>query len=138
VLFRLPLVLIVPAASKVKTAAELWQQTPRETLISLPPEEVMVKQFHARLARVGVHWPTRVEVSAMDLVPIYVSLGFGAGLSLSAPGAKLEKGLRALPLPQFPSLVIAVLWQKNLRPSSQSFLEEIRKRARALAVSSRD
>jgi DNA-binding transcriptional LysR family regulator len=134
VLFKLPLVLIVPQGSKVRTAAELWQNTPRETLISLPPEEVMVKQFHARLARMGVNWPTRVEVSALDLVPIYVSLGFGAGLSLAAPGAKLEKRLRAVPLEQFPSLVIAVLWQKNMRPSSQAFLEEIRRRASAVAA----
>jgi DNA-binding transcriptional LysR family regulator len=135
VLFKLPLVLVVSRGIKAKTAAELWRSgAPRETLISLPPEEVMVKQFHARLARLGVNWPTRVEVSAMDLVPIYVSLGFGVGLSLAAPGAKLEKGLRSLPLPQFPSLVIAVLWQKDdLRPSSEAFLEEIRKRAAAVA-----
>ncbi|HTG43240.1 MAG TPA: LysR family transcriptional regulator [Verrucomicrobiae bacterium] len=134
VLFKLPLVLVVPRGLKVKTAAELWRGgAPRETLISLPPEEVMVKQFHARLARMGVNWPTHVEVSAMDLIPIYVSLGFGVGLSLAAPGAKLEKGLRSLALPQFPSLVIAVLWQKDLRPWSETFLEEIRKRAAAVA-----
>ncbi|MEN3368613.1 MAG: LysR family transcriptional regulator, positive regulator for ilvC [Verrucomicrobiota bacterium] len=134
VLFKLPLVLIVSRGVKAKTAAELWRNgIARETLISLPPEEVMVKQFHSRLARLGVNWPTRVEVSAMDLIPIYVSLGFGAGLSLAAPGAKLEKGLRSLPLPQFPSLVIAVLWQKDLRPSSKAFLEEIRKRAATVA-----
>jgi DNA-binding transcriptional LysR family regulator len=134
VLFKLPLVLVVPRSLKVKTAAELWRDgAPQETLISLPPEEVMVKQFHARLARLGVNWPTRVEVSAMDLIPIYVSLGFGVGLSLAAPGSRLEKGLRSLALPQFPSLVIGVLWQKDLRPSSQAFLEEIRKRAAAVA-----
>jgi DNA-binding transcriptional LysR family regulator len=135
VLFKLPLVLVVPRGLKIKTAAELWRSgAPRETLISLPPEEVMVKQFHARLGRLGVNWPTRVEVSAMDLVPIYVSLGFGVGLSLVAPEAKLAKGLRSLPLPQFPSLVIAVLWQKHLPPWSQAFLEEIRKRAAAVAA----
>lgn len=134
VLFRLPLVLVVSRGLKVKTAAELWRSgAPRETLISLPPEEVMAKQFHTRLARLGVNWPARVEVSAMDLVPIYVSLGFGVGLSLAAPGTKLAKGLRSLPLPQFPSLVIAVLWRKGLRPSSQAFLEEIQKRAAAVA-----
>ncbi|PYI91048.1 MAG: LysR family transcriptional regulator [Verrucomicrobia bacterium] len=134
VLFKLSLILIVPRRMKVKSAMDLWRNgKPTETLISLPPEEVMVKQFHARLARLGVNWPTRVEVSAMDLIPIYVSLGFGAGLSLAIPGTKLEKGLRSLPLPQFPPLVVAVLWQKNLRPSSKVFLEEIRKRAAAVA-----
>ena len=78
VLLKLPFVLIVPRRVKVKTATELWRAgAPGETLISLPPEEIMVKQFHAQLARRGVTWPTRVEVSAMDLIPIYVSLGFG-------------------------------------------------------------
>ncbi|MFZ1220534.1 MAG: LysR family transcriptional regulator, partial [Chthoniobacterales bacterium] len=71
VLFKLPLVLVVPRSLKAKTAAELWRSgAPGETLISLPPEEVMVKQFHTRLARLGVSWPTHVEVSAMDLIPI--------------------------------------------------------------------
>jgi hypothetical protein len=60
----------------------------RETLISLPPDEVMVRQFHSCLKRLGMHWPTGVEVSAMDLIPIYVSLGFGVGLSLKIPGGK--------------------------------------------------
>jgi DNA-binding transcriptional LysR family regulator len=134
VLFKLPLILIVPRSSKVRTAAEFWRSgTPAETLISLPPEEVMVKQFHARLARLGVNWTTGVEVSAMDLIPIYVSLGFGAGLSLATPGAKLQNRLRSLPLSQVPPLVIAVLWRKNLSASSAVFLEEIRKRAVAVA-----
>src|SRR5256885_6357248 len=68
VLFRLPLTLIVPRARalKIKTAAEFWRNgKPTETLISLPREEVMVKQFHARLARLGVNWPTSGEVSGM-------------------------------------------------------------------------
>jgi DNA-binding transcriptional LysR family regulator len=134
VLFKLPLILIVPRRAKAKTAMDLWRQgKPTETLISLPPEEVMVKQFHARLARLGVSWPTRVEVSAIDLIPIYVSLGFGVGLSLAAPGTKLQKGLRSLPLSQVPPLVIAVLWRKNLSPSGAAFLEEIRKRTAAVA-----
>jgi DNA-binding transcriptional LysR family regulator len=132
ILFRLPLVLIMPLSLKVKTAADLWRSgTPAETLISLPPEEVMVKQFHARLTRLGVNWPTGVEVSAMDLVPMYVSLGFGVGLSLATPDEK-SKNLRTLPLPQFPPVVIAVLWQKHLSAANAAFLEEIRKRAAAI------
>ncbi|MFL6519856.1 MAG: LysR family transcriptional regulator [Chthoniobacterales bacterium] len=137
ILFRLPLVLIVPRALKLKSAAEFWRNgKPGETLISLPGEEVMVKQFQARLAQLGVSWPTGVEVSAMDLIPIYVSLGFGVGLSLAIPGTKLGKGLRALPLPKFPPLVIAVLWQKHLSSSNAAFLAEIRKRAAAIAAPS--
>jgi DNA-binding transcriptional LysR family regulator len=132
ILFRLPLVLITPPRLKEKTAPELWRSgKPAETLISLPPEEVMVKQFHARLSRLGVNWPTGVEVSAMDLIPIYVSLGFGVGLSIATPDAKF-KNLRTLPLPQFPPLVIGVLWRRHLSAANSAFLEEIRKRAAAI------
>lgn len=130
VLFKLPLTLVASRRLKLKSAAELWQKGhPRETLISLPPGEVMVKQFHTQLTRIGITWPTRVEVSAIDLVSIYTSLGFGIGLSVAAPGARLPRDLVALPLPRFPPLVIAVLWQKNLSPANTTLLQEIRKRA---------
>jgi DNA-binding transcriptional LysR family regulator len=133
ILFKLPLVLIVPARMKMKAAAELWRDAaPRPTLISLPSDEVMVKQFHARLKRLGLHWPSGVEVSAMDLIPLYVSLGFGVGLSLRVPGIILGKGLRLWPLPGFAPLVVAALWQKNLSPSNTAFLADIRQRAQEL------
>ena len=139
ILFKLPLVLLVRRASNLRVAADLWRKgRPTETLISLPPEEVIVKQFHARLTRVGVNWPTRVEVSSMDLIPIYVSLGFGVGLSIVDPGASLKPGLKILPLPQFPPLVIAALWQKNLSASNAAFLHEIRKSAQKIQGSVRD
>jgi DNA-binding transcriptional LysR family regulator len=130
ILFKLPLVLIVPRRFKVKAAAELWRgAAKRETLISLPPDEVMVRQFYSRLKRLGAHWPTGVEVSAMDLIPIYVSLGFGVGLSIKIPRAKIARDLKILPLPNFPPLVVAVLWQKNLSRSNAAFLAQIRQRA---------
>lgn len=130
ILFKLPLVLIVPQRRKIKAAGDLWRGgISSETLISLPPNEVMVKQFQSRLKRLGVHWPSLVEVSAMDLIPIYVSLGFGVGLSLKIPRAKVAGGLKLLPLPNFPPLVVAALWQKNISRSNAVFLSEIRRRA---------
>ena len=133
ILFKLPLALTAPRRLKIKTAAELWRGgAGRETLISLPSDEVMVRQFHSRLKRLGVHWPSGVEVSSLDLVPIYVSLGFGVGLSLEIPRAKATKGLRLLPLPNFPPLVVAALWQKNLSRSNAVFLAMIRERAQEM------
>jgi DNA-binding transcriptional LysR family regulator len=134
ILFKLPLILIVPRRLKIKGAAELWRgAVQRETLISLPPDEVMVRQFHLRLKRLGVHWPTGIEVSAMDLIPIYVSLGFGVGLSIKIPQTKIARDLKIVPLPNFPALVVAVLWQKNLSSSNAAFLAQIRERAQELA-----
>jgi DNA-binding transcriptional LysR family regulator len=130
ILFKLQLVLIVPQRLKLDKVADLWRGGRNaKTLISLPSDEVMVKQFQSRLKRLGVHWPTGVEVSAMDLIPIYVSLGFGVGLSLKIPRAKIARGLKILPLPSFPPLVVAVLWQKNLSRSNAVFLAQIRQRA---------
>jgi len=133
ILLKLPLGLIVPRELKTKTAAELWRpRVERPTLISLPADEVIVRQFQTRLKRLGVHWSSGIEVSGLDLVPIYVSLGFGIGLSLRVPGMKLPKALRILPLPGFPPLAIAALWQKNLSRSNAIFLADLRKRAREL------
>lgn len=133
VLFKLPLVLIVPRRWKIKAAADLWRGIgKRETLISLPAGEAMVRQFHFRLKRLGFHWPTQVEVSAMDLIPIYVSLGFGAGLSIKIPRAKIAPELRLMPLPGFPPLVVAALWQKNLSRANAAFLARIRERSAAM------
>ena len=133
ILFKLPLALIVPQRLKIKTAADLWRGgTSLETLISLPPGEVIVKQFQSRLKRLGVNWPSRVEVSSMDLIPIYVSLGFGLGLSIVIPHVKVARALKILPLPNFPPLVVAALWQKNLSSSNAAFLAEIKQRAQEM------
>jgi len=70
----------------------------------------------------------------VELIPIYVELGFGVGLSLAAPGAKLSPGVKALPLPKFPALVIAALWQKNLSAPNPAFLAAIRARTERLGL----
>ncbi len=136
ILFKLPLVVIVPETLRIKTASDLWRGgTPNEPLIALPPDEVMTKQFQAHLLRqLHVSWPISVQVSSMDLIPIYVSLGFGVGLSVAAPGATLPAGLKALPLSKFPPLTIAALWQRNLSGPNTAFLQEITERARAISA----
>ena len=132
-LFKLPLILVVPQRMKVKVAADLWRGgKSEEALISLPSDEVMVRQFQTRLKRLGVNWRTRIEVSSIDLILTYVSLGFGVGLSISVPRTQLPRGLRMLPLPGFPPVVVAVLSQKSLSTASATFLEEIKHRAREL------
>lgn len=130
ILSRILPVLIAPSNIKARTAADLWREGKgTETLISLPSDEVMVKQFHSHLRKLGVNWRTRIEVSALDLIPIYVSLGFGVGLSLANPRMKMPPGLRIIPLRGFPPLVIAALAQKNLSAPAASFLAAIKRRA---------
>ena len=134
-LFTLPLILLVPESLNVASAADLWRRrSPSETLIALPPDEVVTKHFQSRLRQLRVNWRIGVQVSAMDLIPIYVSLGFGIGLSIAAPDATLTPGVKAVPLPKFPPLVVAALWQKNLSAPNTAFLAAIRARARELAA----
>jgi DNA-binding transcriptional LysR family regulator len=130
ILFELPLVLIVPKQLKVKSAADLWRKGRNlETLIALPATEVITKQFQAGLRRLHVSWETGVEVTAIDLIPIYASLGFGVGVTIDIPGRKLDASLKALPLPKFRPLVIAALWQPKISRSNAEFVAEIRSRA---------
>ena len=139
ILLKLPLILIVPESLQIKAAADLWRRgRPAETLISLPPDEVMTKLFHAGLRQAGVNWPIGVQVSSIDLIPIYVSLGFGVGLSIATPGVTLPAGVRTLPLQKFPPLVVAALWQRNLSGPNTAFLEEITKRARDIGRQAAD
>jgi len=42
-----------------------------------------------------------MEVSSVDLIETYVAAGFGIGLSLMVPKAKIHPNLRAIPLPGF-------------------------------------
>ena len=42
---------------------------------------------------------------------------------------KVARDLKIMPLPNFPPLIVAALWRKNLSPSNAAFLAQIRQRA---------
>ncbi|MEP7078621.1 MAG: LysR family transcriptional regulator [Chthoniobacterales bacterium] len=132
VLLKLPIALLLPAKLKISSAAELLRQPARHRLISLPATEVLVKKFHAELRRLRINWSTSLEVSSLDLVATYVSLGLGVGLSIALPGAQLPAGVRSFPLPRFPPLIIAAIWRDDLSPANTLFLGAIKKRAEQL------
>ena len=102
VLLRLPLVLLVPKRAPFRTIRDLFAQgSPSQPLISLPPGEVISKHFQAGLRKLGLSWAPAIEVSSVELVELYASLGFGVGLSVAVPGLKLKSGLRAMSLRNF-------------------------------------
>jgi DNA-binding transcriptional LysR family regulator len=103
-----------------------------DPLICMPPNETITKLFREGLRKVGVEWPTSVEVSSLDLIPSYVRAGFGIGLSVVAPGEKPAAKIRLLPLPNFPPLIIAAIWQGKMPPIAEAFLESIKSHARTL------
>ena len=130
IIIKVPLVLLVPAGHKLSSLRQLWKNPePGETLISLPAAEVISKRFKQGLDRIGVKWAPSVEISSLDLVAAYVSAGLGIGVSVIAPGFPPPPRVKVFPLPSFPPLVIAALWQNRLPPIAESFLQEAKRRA---------
>jgi DNA-binding transcriptional LysR family regulator len=125
-LLEIPLVLVAKRSSKIKSADELFEpQKITEPLISLPADEPVTKIFRAGLADAGVDWHTTLEVNSFDLAEKLAAKGFGVGLGVVSPSSKRPPGVRAIPLPSFPTLKIGVLWQGKLEGLLKTFVEGI-------------
>ncbi len=127
-LLRLPLVLLVPKKSKIKSAAELWARAEiEEPLICLPQTEVMSRNFRQGLRQKKVDWPQAIEASSMDLVTRYVANGYGIGLSVNLPGMELPPRVRVLPLHDFAAVEVAALWNGEPMPLIRTVLDEAKR-----------
>jgi len=125
-LLELPLVLLVPASSPIRSAADLWElDRIEESLITLPANESISRNFQKGLARNGVDWFGSVEVSTLELVEVYVAHGYGIGLSVARPQVAPRKGVRILPLEDFPPVTFGVLWQGKPTPVMKAFLKTV-------------
>jgi DNA-binding transcriptional LysR family regulator len=132
-LVELPPVLLVPKGSRVTAADQLWQRDKiEEPLICLPAAEVLCKNFQQGIARLGVDWFPGMEVSSLDLIETYVANGFGIGVSVEVPNAKLSPLVRMVSLPGFAPVVLGVLWRGKTSALLQAFLDELRLRAKRL------
>jgi DNA-binding transcriptional LysR family regulator len=127
-LVQLPLVLMVPQRSTVCAITDLFPDgRPNQKLISLPSSEVLSRNFHTGLNKLGLHWPTAIEVVSLELIDIYTLLGFGVGSSVFLPGRKIAKDLRLVPLPRFPRLRIGAFWLGELPAIAESVLADLKK-----------
>lgn len=132
-LLSLPLMLLVPKASRFKTADDILLQDKIDSaLINLPANEAITRNFQQGLARRGVDWFPSIEVSSLHLIETYVANGHGIGLFVKIPTTKLRKDIRMLPLPDFPPVSFGALWKGRPTPIMQAFLDEAR--ARSVAV----
>jgi len=130
-LIELPLVLLVAKASRVTAADQLWERDKiEEPLICLPAAEVVCKNFQQGLARLGVDWFPGMEVSSLSLIETYVAGGFGIGVSVQVPKAKLWPEVRMVPLPDFAPVILGVLWRGKTSALLQAFLDEFQLRAK--------
>ena len=132
-LLDLPMVLQVPIRMKLKTAEDLLgQDRIAQTLISLPANEGIERAFQKELALRKLDWPTGIELNSIDLISTYVANGFGIGLSLALPGDKAPKGVRLLPLKEFPAVTIGALWRGKRSELSRHIVDQLKARAGSL------
>ena len=133
-LLELPMVLLVDKSSGITAAEQLWKRDKiDEPLICLPPGELLCKQFQQKLVELGVDWFPSIEASSADLVETYVANGLGIGVSVAIPKKSLPENVRALPLAEFPPVVIGAMWRGRITQLLQVFLNEFQTRARQLA-----
>jgi DNA-binding transcriptional LysR family regulator len=123
-LLKLPLALLVPRASRLRSPGELWKQdTIDESLISLPANEPIAAGFQKGLRKLGVDWAPTMVVSSLDLVESYVARGFGFGASVLVPGVKEPPGVRRIPLDGFEPLAVGALWHGTPTPLVRTFID---------------
>jgi DNA-binding transcriptional LysR family regulator len=114
-LLELPLVLLVPKASRFRNAGEILEalasESLEEPLISVTAAELAPRRFREFLESRSLEWPARVEVTDLELVDVYVRNGFGIGLSLAIPGNPIAQDLKALPIADIAPLRLGAVWQ---------------------------
>ena len=132
-IIALPLILLAPKTSKIKSASELWGDGRiLQPLISLAPNELICQQFQQMLGKLGVSWLPRIEMDSLDLIEKYVEAGYGLGLSVRLPEKKVSSKIRVIELPDFPPVTLGVLYRTQSNSDDRvrcAFLEEVRKQA---------
>lgn len=129
-LLRLPLTLLVPRTSRLRSASELWRQKSiAHSLISPGEDDAIHRYFRQGLEQRGVEWTTVIEANAIGIVESLVKRGIGIGLSVALPGRALPPGLRALPLPDFPRVPVGMIWRSNPSPATEALMREFRREA---------
>lgn len=130
---KIPLVLMVNKKSKITSAEELWKRDKiEEPLLSLPATEGFCKNFQQGLARMNIDWFPSIEVSSLELIQTYVESGYGIGLTVAIPKAKISDQIRVLPLEGFAPVTFGVLWQGKQKPLAELFIAELKKRAESV------
>ncbi len=132
-LLELPLVLLVPKRSRITSATQLWARDKiEETLITFARGETVQAHFQTGLDRLGVEWFAGIEVNSTRLIESYVENGYGIGAAVTTPDFKAPAGIRAVPLPNFPPIVIGAAWIGKLSPIARQFLHELQAEAKAV------
>ena len=138
-LLKLSIVLYVPADWEVECFEDLLEENPEgkgriidKPLIGLPEHEIVSQMFDKTLGQKDIFWPVTMEANSLDVIRQYVLLGFGAGIGVSIPDVEVEPGLKTIPLPGFPPLVVGAVYQGKPKPIAQAFLDLVKVKAAGL------
>ncbi len=132
-LAELPMVLLAPKKSPWREAGQLWREPEvQANLVSLTEGEMLCREFQEKLRQLGVEWRPTIEVGSLKLVERYTEEGYGIGLSVVAPGMGPPSSLRVIPLPDFPTLPLGLLWRDSGNRLVRAFCESFTQRARSM------
>jgi len=137
-LLELPLILLVNKKHHVTTAKQLWSRDKiEEPLITFPRADAVQTHFQRGLEQLGVEWFPGIEVTSTRLIEHYVANGYGVGAAVATPRFKPPRGVRVIPLPGFPPVVVGAAWAGKLSPIAQQFLAEVETEAGAVKRSTK-
>lgn len=132
-LAEVPLVLLVPKASKIRSADELLRAGRISVpLVGLPASSSISRNFQAGLRKRGVTWPQTAEVASVELIARYVANGEGFGVNVAIPPVTRQRGVRVLPLTGFKPMTMGLLWRGEPSPQVRLLIDEVRRYARAM------
>jgi DNA-binding transcriptional LysR family regulator len=128
VLLSLKLVLLLPQ-SYVVPRSGLHGIAVELPLIRPAADAPLSRLFAKALAKARLDFPASIEVDNLELVHAYAASGFGAALSVIAPGIKHPAGMKAWEIPQCPEMAIAAAWRGKLTPLAGIVVQGLRERA---------
>ncbi len=132
-LIQLPLVLICPETSPVRSAAELWaREHVTDVLYVSAAADTVTRNFDAGLRGLKVTWTNRRRVGSALCVTQHVADGDGFGVTVNVPNLVRRRGLRVLPLPNFTPLPLAAFWPGEATPLHVTAVKLLRKVASEL------
>jgi DNA-binding transcriptional LysR family regulator len=136
-LLDLPVVFLVPAKSKYRSADDILAAVaggnPTEPLITLTPGELAPRRLRELLGERGLDWPPDIEVTDLELIDVYVRRGFGIGLTLDVPGKSFPKEVRKVVIPQIAPLRLGAAWHGTPTAIMKELLTALRGQVAAIA-----
>lgn len=129
-LLSLPMALLVPEKSQIKSADDLWKQDRiDEPLICVDGADALCRCFQHELQRRKIEWYPSLELASLDLAAHYAAQDFGVALALDQPDVKPLPGTRRLRLDGFPHLTYVAMWPGKTTSVIETFLEGVHEMA---------